>query len=137
MTCRLDAPVLYDGRSVARGGAIMARYTCSFIIAITIDHLQPLLVDLLQDCDLEIQYYTADYIIAREIPGNISFSKLVQVEVLIDKSRATETESRMSIVIKNDELPLQLDNHCWQMFEFVKQSIEKSRHWHLIESLAG
>ncbi|MBH8563444.1 hypothetical protein I8748_14835 [Nostoc sp. CENA67] len=115
----------------------MARYTCSFILSISIDHLQPLVVELLQDCDLEIQYYTPDYIIAREIPGNVSFSKLVKAEVLIDKSAATETESRMSIVIKNEELPLQVDNHCRQMFEFIKQTIEQSRHWHLIESLAG
>jgi hypothetical protein len=43
----------------------------------------------------------------------------------------------MSIVIKNQELPLQLDNHCRQVFEYIKQAIEESRHWHLIESLAG
>jgi hypothetical protein len=43
----------------------------------------------------------------------------------------------MSIVIKNQELPLQLNNYCRQMFEFIKQTIESSRHWHLIESLAG
>ncbi|MCM0593397.1 MAG: hypothetical protein HEQ35_01235 [Gloeotrichia echinulata IR180] len=115
----------------------MARYTCSFIVSVAIDHLQPLLVGLLQDCELDVQYYTADYIMAREIPGNVSFSKLVTVEVLIDKSTATETETRLSIVVKNEELPLQLDNHCRQMFEFVKQAIEHSRHWHLIESLAG
>jgi hypothetical protein len=115
----------------------MARYTCSFIVSVPIDHLQPLLVELLQDCQLDVQYYTADYIMAREIPGNVSFSKLVTVEVLIDKSTATESESRMSIVIKNEELPLQLHNHCRQMFEFIKQAIEDCRHWHLIESLAG
>jgi len=139
MIYRLEASILYDGRSVARleAGAIMARYTCSFTISIPLDHLQPLLLDLLQGCDLEIQYYNADYILAREIPGNIPFSKLVKVEVFIDKSTATETETRMSIVIKNEELPLQLENHCRKMFEFVKQEIEESRHWHLIESLAG
>ncbi|QLE58702.1 hypothetical protein [Nostoc sp. TCL26-01] len=115
----------------------MGRYTCSFVISTSINYLQPLLIELLQDCDLEIQYYTPDYILAREIRGNVSFSKIVTVEALIDKSMATETESRMSIVIKNEELPLQVDNHCRQMFEFVKQEIERSRHWHLIESLAG
>ncbi|MBE9037951.1 hypothetical protein [aff. Roholtiella sp. LEGE 12411] len=115
----------------------MARYTCSFIVSVPVNHLQPLLVELLQDCELDIQYYTPDYIMAREIPGSISFSKLVKVEVLVDKSTATEAETRMSIVIKNEELPLQLDNHCRQMFEFIKQAIENSRHWHLIESLAG
>ncbi|BAY92990.1 MULTISPECIES: hypothetical protein [unclassified Tolypothrix] len=115
----------------------MARYTCSFIVSVAVEHLQPLLVDLLQDCEFDIQYYTGDYIMAREIPGTVPFSKMVKVEVLIDKSTATETETRMSIVVKNEELPLQLDNHCRQMFEFIKQAIEHSRHWHLIESLAG
>ncbi len=115
----------------------MARYTCSFIISATIEHLQPLLVELLQDCEFDVQYYTPDYIMGREIPGRVSFSKLVSVEVLIDKSTATETETRMSIVIKNEELPLQLDNHCRQMFEHLKQAIEHNRHWHLIESIAG
>jgi hypothetical protein len=115
----------------------MARYTCSFIVSVPIDHLQALLIELLQDCGLDVQYYTADYIMAREIPGNVSFSKLVTVEVLVDKSSATETETRMSIVIKNEALPLQLNNHCRQVFEFVKQTIEQSRHWHLIESISG
>lgn len=115
----------------------MARYTCSFIVSISIDHLQPLLVELLQDCNLDVQYYTTDYIMAREIPGTVSFSKMVTVEVLIDKSTATETETRMSIVVKNEELPLQIDNHCRQTFEYIKQAIENSRHWHLIESFAG
>jgi hypothetical protein len=115
----------------------MARYTCSFIVSVPSEHLQLLLVELLQDCQLDIQYQMGDYIIAREFPGNVSFSKLVTVEILIDKSKSTETETRMSIVIKNEELPLHLDNYCRQMFELIKQAIESSRHWHLIESLAG
>lgn len=115
----------------------MARYTCSFILSISIDHLQPLVVELLQDCDFEILYYTPDYIIAREISDHLSFSKLVNAEVIINKAAATETESRISIVIKNEELPLQVDNHCRQVFEFIKQRIEQSRYWHLIESIAG
>ncbi|MCC5613536.1 hypothetical protein LC605_00285 [Nostoc sp. CHAB 5836] len=115
----------------------MARYTCLFIVSVPSDHLLPLLVELLQDCQLDIQYHTPDYIIARQVPGNVPFPKLVTVEVLIDKSKSTETETRMSIVIKNQELPLQLNNYCRQMFEFIKQTIESSRHWHLIESLAG
>jgi hypothetical protein len=115
----------------------MARYTCSFTVSVKSDHLLPLLVELLQDCQLDIQYYTGDYIIARQVPGNVPFPKLITAEVLIDKSKSTETETRMSIVIKNEELPLQLDNYCRQIFEVIKQAIEISRHWHLIESLAG
>ncbi len=115
----------------------MARYTCSFIVSVTIEYLQPMLIELLQDCELDVHYYTSDYIMAREMPGNVSFPKLVTAEILIDKSTATATATRLSIVIKNEELPLQLNNHCRQMYEFVKQSIEVSKNWQLIESFAG
>jgi hypothetical protein len=115
----------------------MARYTCSLIVSVPIDHLQELLIRLLQECGLEIQYYTPDYIMAREIPGQVSFSKLVTVEVLIEKSSSTETETRMMIIMKNEELPLQLNNHCRQIFDFVRQTIEHSRNWHLIESISS
>jgi hypothetical protein len=114
----------------------MARYTCSFLLSVPIKDLQALVVELLQNCNLVVQYCTSDYIMAREIPGTVSLSKMVKVEVFIDIGTATETETRMSIVIKNEELPLQLDNHCRQVFEFIKQSIENNRYWHLIESLA-
>ncbi|MEM7726482.1 MAG: hypothetical protein AAF208_08935 [Cyanobacteria bacterium P01_A01_bin.45] len=117
----------------------MARYTCSFYLSIAFDQLQPLLVDMLQDYNLNVMYCasTFDYIMAREVPGTVPFSKLVTVEILIDKSTATETETRMSIVMKNEELPLQLENHCRQVYEYIKEAIEHSRHWHLIETIAG
>ncbi|BAZ11281.1 hypothetical protein NIES4071_31070 [Calothrix sp. NIES-4071] len=115
----------------------MARYTCSFVLSVSLDHLQSTLVDLLQGAGLNVQYYNADYIMAREFPGTVPFSKLVTVEVLIDKTTATQTETRMNLVAKNEELPLQLENHCRQVFQFIKQEIESSRHWNLIESIAG
>lgn len=74
---------------------------------------------------------------AREFPGQVSFPKLVTVEVLIDKTTATETKTRVNLVIKNEELPLQVDNHCHQMFNLVNQAITENRHWQLVESAAG
>lgn len=115
----------------------MARYTCSFVLSVSIDHLLPTLIDLLQSVGLNVQYHNADYIMAREFPGSVPFSKLVTVELFIDKTTATETETRMNLVTKNEELPLQLDNHCRQVFQYIKQEIEASRHWSLIESIAG
>ncbi|MEM9924028.1 MAG: hypothetical protein AAF915_09800 [Cyanobacteria bacterium P01_D01_bin.50] len=115
----------------------MARYTCSYIVALPIENLQPLLVQLLQECNLDVQYYTPDYILAREIPGSVSFSKFVTIEVLIDKSTATETETKIELVFKNEELPLQVDNHCRQVFESIKQVVEDCRHWQLTETLPG
>jgi hypothetical protein len=115
----------------------MARYTCSFIIAVPLERLQQSLIEVLQSCNFDIIYDTGDYLMAREKPGHVSFAKLVTVEVLIDRTTATDQEVRMNFVIKNEELPLQVDNHCRQMFNRVQQAITENRHWHLVESVAG
>jgi hypothetical protein len=115
----------------------MARYTCSFTVAVSLDHLQQSLIEVLQSCNFDIIYDTGDYLMAREIPGRIAFAKLVTVEVLIDKSTATAQEVRMNFVIKNEELPLHLDNHCRQMFDMVQEAVAENRHWQLVESVAG
>lgn len=115
----------------------MARYTCSFTVAVSLDSLQQSLIEVLQSCNFDIIYDTGDYLMAREIPGRIAFAKLVTVEVLIDKSTATAQEVRMNFVIKNEELPLHLDNHCRQMFDMVQEAVAENRHWQLVESIAG
>jgi hypothetical protein len=46
----------------------MARYTCSFTIAVPIARLRQLLVEVLQSCNLEIIHATNDFMMAREIP---------------------------------------------------------------------
>ncbi|MBD0363559.1 MAG: hypothetical protein ICV55_12440 [Coleofasciculus sp. C3-bin4] len=115
----------------------MARYTCSFTVAVSLDRLQQSLIEVLQSCNFDIIYDTGDYLMAREIPGRIAFAKLVTVEVLIDKSTATAQEVRMNFVIKNEELPLHLDNHCRQMFDMVQEAVAENRHWQLVESVAG
>lgn len=111
----------------------MARYTCSFTVAVGVDRLRQVLGEVLQSCNLDIMHDTTDYMMARERPGQIFFSKLVTIEVLIDKTTATETSTRMDLVIKNEELPLQIDNHCRQVFDLVKQSIKENRSWQSVE----
>ncbi|MDX2096595.1 MAG: hypothetical protein SFW36_02365 [Leptolyngbyaceae cyanobacterium bins.59] len=115
----------------------MARYTCLFTVAVPLQNLQGFLAEVLQSCSLDIIYHTADYMMAREIPGRVSFAKLVTVEVLIDRTTASDSATRMSFVIKNEELPLQIDNHCRQMFQVVTRAVTESGHWNLIESVAG
>lgn len=115
----------------------MARYTCLFTVATSVNILQRSLGELLESCNFDIIYQTGDYLMAREVPGQVAFSKLVTVEVLIDRTTATEREVRMNFVIKNEELPLQVDNHCRQMFNLVSQAIAESRQMQLIEAVAG
>ncbi|MBW4442668.1 MAG: hypothetical protein KME10_15815 [Plectolyngbya sp. WJT66-NPBG17] len=115
----------------------MARYTCLFTVGVPVQNLQPLLNQTLKSCNLDVIYATEDYMMAREIPGKVSFPKLVTVEVLIDKTTATDRETRMNFVVKNEELPLQVENHCRKMYTLVNQAISENQGWNLIETVAG
>lgn len=114
----------------------MARYTCSFTAAVEIERLRQLLSEILQSCHLDVMYDKNDYMMAREHPGRVSLSKLVTVEVFIDNT-ATQTTTRMDLVMRNEELSLQVNNHCRQMFDLVKQSLSDYRDWQLVENVAS
>ena len=122
---------------MSHSGLSMARYTCLFTVAAPINSLQRLLSEILESCNFDIIYQTSDYVMAREIPGRVSFAKLVTVEVLIDRTTGSDEGVKMNFVIKNEELPLQVDNHCRKMYDLVNQAIAESGHWRLIESVAG
>jgi hypothetical protein len=115
----------------------MARYTCLFTLGVSLEKLQPAMNETLKACNMDVVYSTIDYIMAREVPGRIAFPKLVTVEVLIDRTTATEAAVRMNLVMKNEELPLQADNHCRQMFEQVTQAVRENETWRLIETVTG
>ncbi|MBE9041183.1 hypothetical protein IQ235_10375 [Oscillatoriales cyanobacterium LEGE 11467] len=115
----------------------MARYTGLFTIATSLPKLRNQLAEVLESCNLDIIYETEDYMMAREVPGRVTFAKLVSVEVLIDRPIESIEEVRMRFVVKNEELPLQKDNHCAVMFETVKQAISNSDRWQLLENIAG
>jgi hypothetical protein len=114
----------------------MARYTSLFKVAVSIDRFRQLLIDSLQSCSLDIIYTSEDYLVAREIPGRVSYAKLVTVEVLIEQGLTRESEVTMSFVVKNEELPLQNNNHCRQVFNLVNQTVAENRQWRLIEGVA-
>ncbi|EKQ66979.1 hypothetical protein OsccyDRAFT_4795 [Leptolyngbyaceae cyanobacterium JSC-12] len=115
----------------------MARYTGLFKIAAPVSSIQPLLGEILESCNFNIVYQTGDYLMAREIPGHVAYHQLVTVEVLVDRTTATDSEIQMQMVIKNEELPLQVENHCRQTYQRVSQAITDTHHWELIEAVAG
>jgi hypothetical protein len=115
----------------------MARYTSLYTVAVSLDRFRQLLTDILRSCSLDVVYASEDYLLARELPGQVSFAKLVTVEVLIDQPRTPAEEVRMNFVVKNEELPLKSNNHCREIFNSVNQAIAENRQWHLIESVAS
>ncbi len=74
---------------------------------------------------------------ARETPGEVPFTKLVTVEILIDNTTASGEETNLNFVVKNEELPLQANNHCYQMYNRVSQALENNDSWELVESVVG
>lgn len=115
----------------------MARYNCSYFVQMTPEELKLDLSEVLQSCNCDVVYYTGDYLMARENPGQIPFAKLVTVEVLIENMSTKHPALRLSFVVKNEELPLQLENHCRQMFELIQDAIAEEKQWELIEDFTG
>ncbi|WP_353258980.1 hypothetical protein [Prochlorothrix hollandica] len=107
----------------------MARYTCSLTVVLSEQTIHSALIDIFQSCRFELIYDTDDYIMGREIPGDVSFAKLVTVEGLIDKGLGLSQKAHVSLVIKNEELPLQANNHCRQMFDNLCQAIADNPIW--------
>ncbi|WP_373547532.1 hypothetical protein [Chamaesiphon sp.] len=107
----------------------MSRYICDFLVNLSPAHVRSPLKKLLADCGLEIVYDLEDYLMAREIPGRVSFARLVTVEVLIDVTRATQSAVNLSFVIKNEELPLNFNNHCRQVFDLLRLTIAHHDDW--------
>ncbi len=140
---RITNPTLLDERYHGRvliskyPGQVMARYTGFFKVAASVNNFQQLLSELLESCNFNIIYQAGDYLMAREIPGKVAYHQLVTVEVLVDRTLATNQEVQMNFVIKNEELPLQVDNHCYQVFNQVNQAVQDARCWQLIEIAAS
>ena len=113
----------------------MARYTCSYLVKVSLEEIQPLISNILQSCHFEVIYQSLDYMMAKEIPGEVNFSKLSGVEVLIDNTTAKENEITVTLVVKSDELPLQVKNHCHQKYDQVQEAINKDYREQFIESV--
>jgi hypothetical protein len=113
----------------------MSRYVCHFLVNLSPQNVRSSLKKLLEACRLELAYEVEDYLMAREIPGRVSFSRLVTTEVLIDITNATQEAVKLSFVVKNEELPLNHNNHCRQVFDALRLAIAHHHDWQPISSL--
>jgi hypothetical protein len=113
----------------------MSRYICHFLVKLSPQTARAQAKQLLESCRMETIYEIDDYVMSREIPGQVSFAKLVTAEVLIDITNATKDAVTLSFVVKNEELPLNSNNHCHQMFDLLRVAIEQHKGWQPITSL--
>ncbi|OIP76352.1 MAG: hypothetical protein AUK48_05990 [Oscillatoriales cyanobacterium CG2_30_44_21] len=115
----------------------MARYTQHFLVEITPENLHSTIITTLGACNLVITYETDDYVIAQEMETNASFAQLVTVEVLIHRSEIEGNQAKLTIVTKNAELPLRVDNYCHRISDSVSKAFCDSPEWKLLEVTAG
>lgn len=113
----------------------MARYTKVYVVKVNQSLLRDLITKLLVECNLTVSYVARDYIMAQEKSGQVSFSKLVTVEVLIHQPELDSV--KFTCVVKNEELPLNLGNHCKALAEKVNAAFETNPAWQMLESVGG
>ncbi|MEM8637560.1 MAG: hypothetical protein AAGG51_01895 [Cyanobacteria bacterium P01_G01_bin.54] len=109
----------------------MARYSCSFYSPQSTGALRNHLSQALQACNIEVIHDDPEYLVGREMPGHVSFAKLVVIEALVDKPEQGRGQSKINCVLKNEELPLSRDNHCRQMFDSFKRAVQDRTSWQL------
>ncbi|MEM1425241.1 MAG: hypothetical protein AAGF75_01620 [Cyanobacteria bacterium P01_H01_bin.130] len=105
----------------------MARYTCTFAISCSQEQITEWLPQILQVCDLSIVYSGEDYILAKERPGQVTFTELVSVEVLVENQSLESAGINLNMIIRNEELPLKANNHCRDMSEKISDAV-RSHH---------
>ncbi len=101
----------------------MARYTHFLTLAEATPGLGRSIVKTLESCGLSMVYANNDYFVAKEKPGQVSLSQLTTIEVLISPPTCSMDAAKVNLVVKNEELPLQQDNHCQRVFNAVSQAI--------------
>lgn len=118
-------------RPLGKYGEIMARYSCSFYSENSLDTLLSHLDTVLQACNFEIIYRNDEYVVGRENPGHVKFTKLVTVEALVDYQSTASEKVHLNCILKNEELPLSTDNHCRKVFDHVCKNIQDKTLWQL------
>ncbi len=104
----------------------MARYTNFFTTGSSQEDINRVLVTALESCDLTLIYQDSVCIVAKEKPGQVSFSQLATVELLISPPPAKSSGAKIDLVVKNEELPLRTQNHCREIFTQVNQAISEA-----------
>jgi hypothetical protein len=114
----------------------MARYVGFIAVAIDdFQNLQPVVLGILEECNLEVSYNTGNYIMARERRGEVSFSQLAIAEVTFNLASITGNTIRIDLIVKNEALPSQKDNHCRQVFDLFIYWAMETEYWQVIESM--
>ena len=115
----------------------MARYTCTFAIPCSQEQITQWLPQILQVCHLNIVHSGEDYILAKERPGQVSFTELVSVEILVEQQSLDSDGINLNFIVRNEELPLKASNHCRTMSERISEAIQSHKEIETLSYVTG
>jgi hypothetical protein len=102
----------------------MARYSCTAQLTGSAEQLSEAIRALLERCQLTILHHSPDYWVAGEPPGKNPYTKLVTVEVLVDRTgQGPDGPVQITCIAKNEELPLRSVNRCQQTFAQLRAEL--------------
>jgi hypothetical protein len=104
----------------------MARYSCSYGFPVSLQEIYSVMTEILEACQLTIDFQAKDYIMAKENSQDRPFISLVNVDIIIDLATAQENNTVVNIVIKNEELALSKNNHALEKLKEMKQIITEN-----------
>ena len=113
----------------------MSRYVCHFLANLSPQAVRFPLKMLFEACGMDTMYETDDYVMARETPGGVAFTKLVTCEVSIDFVDPTVETVKLSFLVKNEELPLNPNNRCRQVFELLRVAVAHNYDWEPVDDV--
>ncbi|MEG3436646.1 hypothetical protein V0288_05895 [Pannus brasiliensis CCIBt3594] len=99
----------------------MSRYSCSYLVKNSPARLELLYDDLLNLSVFEVMHRRSDRFVLVEMPGKVSFSQLVTIELF--NKIVSPSEIQIELLVKNNELPLRVNNRCRQCFDAIHQII--------------
>lgn len=106
----------------------MARYAATLLVIATENHIRTGIRQALTNNGFELVFESHDYLMAREVPGQVKFSLLTSAEILIDL-KYSKSEASLVMIVKNEQLPLNENNHCKAVFDRLKQTLTECAEW--------
>jgi hypothetical protein len=92
-------------------------------LPVSIQEIYSVLAEILESCQLQVDFQANDYLMAKEKDQDVSFLKLVHVDIIIDLATGNEKNTTVNIVVKNEELAVNKNNHAFAKMEQIKQVI--------------
>lgn len=110
----------------------MARYTCSYKFPVSTQQIYSIMTEIFDSCQLQIEFQSNDYIMAKEIKNKIYYSHLVKVDVMINLFNINQNSTTINLIVQNEELALNKDNHAREKLEEIQQTIAQKYQGELL-----